>query len=162
MRAVLVEQFSQVESLRILDIPDPEVTSGEVLVQVKAAGLGFVHALKIAGLYQTKDPLPFVPGMEFSGIVCRLGDRVSHLKVGDRVCGVARRGATCRENCGAGGRTIAGAAKAFHSLRLLRFRSITSRRFMVLEIARTCPRGNGRSCWERLGEPAQQPSKSAG
>jgi NADPH2:quinone reductase len=93
MRAVLVEQFSQVDSLRILNIPYPEVTSGEVLVQVKAAGLGFVDALKIAGLYQTKDPLPFVPGMEFSGIVCRLGDRVSHLKVGDRVFGLAQRGA---------------------------------------------------------------------
>jgi NADPH:quinone reductase len=93
MRAVLVEQFSQVESLRIVDIPDPELTTGQVLVQVKAVGLGFVDRLKIGGLYQTKDPLPFVPGMEFSGIVCRLGDGVSHRRLGDRVFGQARRGA---------------------------------------------------------------------
>jgi NADPH2:quinone reductase len=93
MRAVLVEQFSKVESLRIVDIPDPEIAAGQVLVQVKAAGIGFVDALKIAGRYQTKDALPFVPGMEFSGIVDEVGDDVTQPKIGDRVFGSAPRGA---------------------------------------------------------------------
>jgi len=97
MRAVLVEQFSPVEALRIVDIPDPEIGSGQLLVEVKAAGLGFVDRLKIGGLYQTKDSLPFVPGMEFAGIVSRVSDAVSRFKVGDRVFGLARRGALAEE-----------------------------------------------------------------
>jgi NADPH:quinone reductase len=53
-----------------------------VRVRVKAAGIGFVDALKIAGRYQTKDALPFVPGMEFSGTVDEAGEEVTQLKVG--------------------------------------------------------------------------------
>jgi NADPH:quinone reductase len=97
MRAVLVEDFSAVKSLRILDVPDPSVSVGQVRVQVKAAGLGFVDGLKIGGLYQTKDPLPFIPGMEFSGIVEKAGEGVSQTKVGDHVFGLARRGALAEQ-----------------------------------------------------------------
>jgi NADPH2:quinone reductase len=64
---------------------------------VKAAGIGFVDALKIAGRYQTKDALPFVPGMEFSGTVDEAGEDVTQLKVGDRVFGSAPRGALAEE-----------------------------------------------------------------
>jgi hypothetical protein len=53
-----------------------------VRVRVKAAGIGFVDALKIAGRYHTKDALPFVPGMEFSGTVDEAGEDVTQLKVG--------------------------------------------------------------------------------
>jgi NADPH2:quinone reductase len=68
-----------------------------VRVRVKAAGIGFVDALKIAGQYQTKDALPFVPGMEFSGTVDEVGDDVTEPKVGDRVFGSAPRGALAEE-----------------------------------------------------------------
>src|SRR5271166_4300173 len=97
MRAVLVEQFSPVQALQIQDIPSPNLRRGEVHVRVKAAGIGFVDALKIKGLYQTKDPLPFVPGMEFSGIVEGVGEGVSQVTVGDRVFGLGRRGALAEE-----------------------------------------------------------------
>lgn len=97
MRAVLVEQFSPVQSVRIRDIPRPTLSQGQVRVCVRAAGLGFVDGLKIGGLYQTKDPLPFVPGMEFSGVVDQVGEGVSQVMVGDRVFGLCRRGALAEE-----------------------------------------------------------------
>jgi NADPH2:quinone reductase len=97
MRAVLVEQFSPVRSLRIQDVPSPGVSQGQVRVRVKAAGIGFVDGLKIGGLYQTKDPLPFVPGMEFSGVIDQIGEGVSQLMVCDRVFGLGRRGALAEE-----------------------------------------------------------------
>lgn len=93
MRAVLVDRFTQVESLKIVDVPDPDIASGQVLIDLKAAGIGFVDRLKIAGLYQTKDLLPFVPGMEFSGVVCRSGEGSAKVKNGDRVFGTVKNGA---------------------------------------------------------------------
>ena len=97
MRAVLVEQFSPVQSLRIQDVPSPDASQGQVRVRVKAVGIGFVDGLKIEGLYQTKDPIPFVPGMEFSGVVDQVGEGVSQMVVGDRVFGLARRGALAEQ-----------------------------------------------------------------
>ena len=97
MRAVLVKQFSPVQSIRIEEVPSPDVSPGQVRVRVKAAGIGFVETLKIGGQYQTKDPLPFVPGMEFSGIVEEIGEGVSQPGVGARVFGLAPRGALAEE-----------------------------------------------------------------
>jgi NADPH2:quinone reductase len=97
VRAVLVEKYSSIEELSVQEVPNPTVSEGDVTVRVAAAGLGFVDGLKIKGLYQTKDPLPFIPGMEFSGIVETLGDNVSKFRVGDRVFGLAKRGALAEQ-----------------------------------------------------------------
>jgi NADPH2:quinone reductase len=99
MRVLLVEEYVSVTALRIRDVPSPKVGSGDVRVSVKAAGIGFVEALKIAGRYQTKDPLPFVPGTEFAGIVEEVGDGVSWPHVGERVFGRSARGAFADEMC---------------------------------------------------------------
>jgi NADPH2:quinone reductase len=97
MRAVLVEAFSAVKAVQIRDIPDPRCGPGKVRVRVAVAGLGFVDGLKIQGLYQTKDPLPFVPGMEISGTVQETGEGVRQFQVGDRVFGLTMRGALAEE-----------------------------------------------------------------
>jgi NADPH2:quinone reductase len=80
-------------------MPSPKVGPGNVRIRVKAAGIGFVEALKIAGRYQTKDPLPFVPGTEFAGIVEEVGDGVTWPQVGQRVFGPSARGAFADEMC---------------------------------------------------------------
>ena len=97
MRAVLVEEFSPVRSVQIREISSPGCHAREVRVRVAAVGLGFVDGLKIQGLYQTKDPVPFVPGMEFSGTVVETGAGVSQVRIGDRVFGLAKRGALAEE-----------------------------------------------------------------
>ncbi len=97
MRAVVVEEFSPIKSVQIREIVSPDCHTREVRVRVAAVGLGFVDGLKVQGLYQTKDPLPFVPGMEFSGTVVETGEGVSQVRVGDRVFGLAKRGALAEE-----------------------------------------------------------------
>jgi NADPH:quinone reductase len=103
MRALLVGNCISVDSLRLQDVASPTVARGHVRVRVKAAGIGFVDALKIAGRYQTKDALPFVPGMEFSGTVDEAGEDVSQPKVGDRVFGSVLRGGPGRRDFGCRG-----------------------------------------------------------
>jgi NADPH2:quinone reductase len=103
MRALLVEHYTSVEFLSVRDVPRPTVEEGQARVRVKAAGIGFVEALKIAGRYQTKDPLPFVPGTEFAGIVEEVSHGVTWPKIGERVFGIAQRGAMAEEICVAAG-----------------------------------------------------------
>lgn len=92
MRAVVVHEYGPVEALTVGEAPRPEPGSGEVLIRVVSLGVGFVDGLKVQGLYQTKDPLPFIPGSEVSGVVEQLGDGVTGLQIGDRVSAQVTRG----------------------------------------------------------------------
>ena len=93
MRALQVERFGPLSGLSLSDLPCPEPGPGQVRVKVAATGLGFVDGLKVQGLYQTRDPLPFIPGMEFSGVIETLGEGVEGRRIGDRVFGMTARGA---------------------------------------------------------------------
>ena len=52
---------------------------------VEAAGVNFVDGLFVAGQYQIKPSLPFVPGSEVAGHVVAVGPDVQGVTVGDRV-----------------------------------------------------------------------------
>jgi NADPH2:quinone reductase len=74
-------------------VPDPEAGPGEVLLDVRAAGLNFPDTLIIEGKYQFQPDLPFVPGGEASGVVSAIGPDVPHFKVGDEVVAMGVSGA---------------------------------------------------------------------
>jgi len=69
MQAVVVEKYDSIHNIRLKQVPLPEVSAGHVRVRIQAASVGFVDGLKVQGLYQTKDALPFTPGSEFAGVV---------------------------------------------------------------------------------------------
>ena len=69
--------------LEKIDLPDPE--NQEILIKVKAASVNFPDLLMTQGKYQHKPTLPFILGMEGSGVVEQVGNRVSRFKVGDEV-----------------------------------------------------------------------------
>jgi NADPH2:quinone reductase len=85
MRAIICESFSSPETLVVHEVDKPSPEPGEVLVKVEATGLGYVDALTVAGLYQIKPKLPFVPGNEVSGVIEQTGNEVKHLRTGQRV-----------------------------------------------------------------------------
>ena len=89
MKAIVCEKFGPVEDLKYKDMPDPVAGPGQVLVNVKAAGVNFPEALMVQGLYQAKPNLPFIPGSEFSGTVSLLGQEVENFQVGDQVIGLS-------------------------------------------------------------------------
>lgn len=93
MRAVLCKRHGPPEHLEIVELPDPRPGPGEVVVDVAAIGLNFFDTLIIRDLYQVKPALPFSPGAEFAGHVSALGEGVTTLAVGDRVCGYMYYGA---------------------------------------------------------------------
>jgi NADPH2:quinone reductase len=85
MRAVRVQELSGPKAIRVDEVPDPKPTDGEVLVDVRAAGVNFPDVLLSYGKYQLKFEPPFIPGIEAAGVVSAVGAGVTELKVGDRV-----------------------------------------------------------------------------
>src|SRR5690348_9331494 len=51
------------------DVDAGEPADGLIRINVKATGINFFDALMVAGQYQSKPPLPFVPGAEIAGEV---------------------------------------------------------------------------------------------
>jgi NADPH2:quinone reductase len=97
MRALLCKAHGLPETLVVENIPSPVPGPGQVLIDVKAAGVNFPDALIIQNKYQLKPPLPFAPGAELAGIVAAVGTGVTRFKVGDAVCGVAGFGTFVEE-----------------------------------------------------------------
>jgi NADPH2:quinone reductase len=85
MKALLCNAWCGPEDLVVEETRPPEVGAGEVLIDVRRAGLNFPDLLMISGQYQVKPPLPFSPGMECSGVVAAVGRGVTQVGPGDRV-----------------------------------------------------------------------------
>ena len=93
MKALLCKSLGLPDTLVYEDVPDPVPGPGQVVVDMKAAGVNFPDALVIQGKYQFKPPLPFAPGAELAGVVTAVGEGVKNAKVGDRVIGSCQYGA---------------------------------------------------------------------
>jgi len=87
MKALVCKAYGPIDDLRVEDVPTPVPGPGEVLIEVKLAGLSFPEALTVQGKYQVKPPLPFIPGSEIAGVVKSVGPEVSGFAPGDRVFG---------------------------------------------------------------------------
>lgn len=80
--------------LLVLEHPDPEPGSGEVLVRVRAAGLNGADMLQLRGRYPAPPGAPVdIPGMEFAGEVAALGPGATRFSEGDRVMAIMGGGA---------------------------------------------------------------------
>jgi len=85
MRALLCEKIGSIDDLVIREVDPPRAGPGQVVIDVKAAGVNFPDVLVVQGLYQLKPPLPFSPGGEIAGVVSEVGEGVTELVLGDRV-----------------------------------------------------------------------------
>lgn len=90
MRALVCREYGPPDTLVIEEFPDPVAGTGEIVVDVEAAGINFPDVLSIAGKYQVKTPTPFVPGNEAAGVVSAVGAGVTRVKAGDRVIVMTR------------------------------------------------------------------------
>ncbi len=86
MRAARVLQFGPPSVITNDELPRLEPASGQLLVRVKAAGVGHWDALIREGKVPNEH-LPLILGSELSGIVNAIGAEVSGFKIGDEVYG---------------------------------------------------------------------------
>jgi len=86
MKAARVLRFGPPSVITNDDLPQPQPAAGQLLVRVKAAGVGNWDALIREGKVVLQ-PLPLILGSELSGIVEAIGGEVSGFKLGDEVYG---------------------------------------------------------------------------
>jgi NADPH2:quinone reductase len=85
MKALTFSRYGGPEVLEYIDVPDPVLNSGEVLVQTKAIGLNFADVYRRNGNYHLLGNPPFIAGYEGAGIVVDKND-VPGIENGDRIC----------------------------------------------------------------------------
>ncbi len=94
MRAVVLRSHGGPESLTIEAVPDPVGGPEDVVVKVRATALNRADLLQVMGMYPNPRPAALeIPGLEFSGTVESVGDRVTMWKLGDEVMGIEAGGA---------------------------------------------------------------------
>jgi NADPH2:quinone reductase len=85
MKAIRVHEFGGPEVLRLDEVSNPSAAPGQVVIQVKAAGVNPVDTYIRAGTYVFKPSLPYTPGMDAAGVVESVGQGVTRVREGDRV-----------------------------------------------------------------------------
>jgi NADPH:quinone reductase-like Zn-dependent oxidoreductase len=88
-KAVRYNEFGGIDVLDVVEVDRPVPGPGEVLVQVKAAGLNPGEAAIRQGAFAERWPSTFPSGQgsDLAGIVAELGDGVTSVSVGDEVFG---------------------------------------------------------------------------
>jgi NADPH2:quinone reductase len=86
MRALICDEYGEIESLRVGELPEPDSGPGTVLVKVEAVTVNFADTLMVQGRYQVRPDPPFAPGYELAGTVT-VANQARGLAPGDRVCG---------------------------------------------------------------------------
>lgn len=89
MKAVRFDEYGGIEVLKVVDVPRPVPGAGQLLVQVKAAGINPGEAKIREGLLDARWPATFPSGegSDLAGIVAEIGPGVSGVSVGDEVIG---------------------------------------------------------------------------
>jgi NADPH2:quinone reductase len=85
MKAIQFARFGGPGVLEAVDLDTPQPRRGEVLVQVRAAGVNLSDTLLRDNRYVLTPPLPSVPGSEVAGIVAAVGEGVVGIALGNRV-----------------------------------------------------------------------------
>jgi NADPH:quinone reductase-like Zn-dependent oxidoreductase len=87
MQAIRVHEFGGLDVLTAEDVPRPVPAEGEVLLRVKAAGVGPWDAWIRSGHSVLPQPLPLTLGSDVAGVIEQVGGGVSQFGVGDAVFG---------------------------------------------------------------------------
>jgi NADPH:quinone reductase-like Zn-dependent oxidoreductase len=83
--AAYVEQRGPAESIRVDELPVPDLGPDDVLVAVTAVSVNPVDTYVRSGRYDTPIPLPFIVGRDLVGTVAAVGSAVRGLTEGDAV-----------------------------------------------------------------------------
>ena len=92
MRAVVVREAFGLDNLALVELDAPTPGPGQVRVRVRAASLNYRDLLMVRGLYDPRQPLPFVPASDGVGVIDAVGPGVDPARMGARVAGMFAQG----------------------------------------------------------------------
>jgi NADPH:quinone reductase-like Zn-dependent oxidoreductase len=91
MRAYEITRFG-IDELLVTDRAEPKPGPGQAVVKVRAVSLNFRDLMLVKGQYNPKLKMPMIPCSDGAGEVVAVGEGVTRVKVGDRVCGIFMQG----------------------------------------------------------------------
>ena len=97
MKAFQVTDFKKTPTIEDIQTPTPK--PDQIRLKIMSCGLNFADILLKNGTYQETPELPFVLGMEVSGVVDVLGSNVTNFSVGDRVAVFGGQGGLAEYGC---------------------------------------------------------------
>lgn len=116
MKSIRIHEHGGIDKLIYEDAPEPVISSGNVIIKVKACALNHLDIWVRQGLPNADFHLPRIPGSDISGIVAEVGEGVTGVQSGDEVlifpayfCG------TC-EVCLSGRQTLCDSYSAFGTM----------------------------------------------
>jgi NADPH:quinone reductase-like Zn-dependent oxidoreductase len=86
MKVFQIQDEFGLDSLKRAERPEPRPGRGQVVLKMKAASLNYRDLMTLKGVYNPKQPLPLVPLSDGVGEVVEVGEGVTRVKSGDRVC----------------------------------------------------------------------------
>lgn len=92
MKAILLKSFGGAENLYLGETVEPTISDHEMLVKVHATALNRADILQREGKYPPPPGASKILGLEMAGEVIKIGKKVTHWKIGDRVCGLLAGG----------------------------------------------------------------------
>jgi NADPH:quinone reductase-like Zn-dependent oxidoreductase len=92
MRAVVITEHGPPEVLQVQERPDPVAGPGQVVIEVRAAGVNFADLMARVGLYAPAPKPPAIIGYEVAGTIVATGEGVDPARVGERVMAATRFG----------------------------------------------------------------------
>ncbi len=88
-----IDRTGNLDNLKLQEENLPAPGNNEITVKVKAIGLNFADIFAMLGLYSATPKTPFVPGLEYSGVIIRKGKDVNKFEIGDKIIGLTKFGA---------------------------------------------------------------------
>jgi NADPH:quinone reductase-like Zn-dependent oxidoreductase len=87
MKAFILDKYKKQATLRLAEVPKPDLREDEVLVQIHAAGVNLLDAKIRAGEFKPILPyqMPLILGHDMAGPVVGIGPKAKRFKIGDEV-----------------------------------------------------------------------------
>jgi NADPH:quinone reductase-like Zn-dependent oxidoreductase len=86
MRCYQFSDAISLESLRLVERPDPVPGPHDIVIRMRAAALNFRDVAMLRGKYHIDVSPPLVPLSDGAGEVIRIGEAVTRFRIGDLVC----------------------------------------------------------------------------
>ncbi|OMD43096.1 quinone oxidoreductase family protein [Paenibacillus odorifer] len=91
MKAVIVDKFGSIENMKYADVEMPSINSNQILIRVQTTSVNFADIKARLG-NKGQGKLPFILGLEASGIIEKIGNDVKSFYIGQRVLAFPHHG----------------------------------------------------------------------
>ena len=92
MQQVVITRHGGPEVLHVRETAEPQLKSGDVLIDVQFSGINFADLLMRMGLYPSAPKPPFTPGYEVSGVIAKVGSTENDELLGKSVAALTKFG----------------------------------------------------------------------